>query len=141
MVSLYLSAYLESDLSCFPVAAHQYKAVAEMFLILYDPSPQGGHLNYRSLTLVEDQALQICGSAWTNLDEAARVNAFGPMAFCESRSAELPKEPSLIQPGGRYLHNKRHRNALELLLHECSLPTGWPVAEIIRDLRDHWESN
>jgi hypothetical protein len=89
MVSIYLSVHLESDLSCFPVAAHQYKAVAEIFLILYDPSPQGGHLDYRNLTSVEDQALQICGSAWTNLDEAARVNAFGPMAFCESSLCEI----------------------------------------------------
>jgi hypothetical protein len=137
MVSIYLSVHLESDLSCFPVAAHQYKAVAEIFLILYDPSPQGGHLDYRNLTSVEDQALQICGSAWTNLDEAARVNAFGPMAFCESSLCEL----SLIRPGGRYLRNKGHRNALELLLRECSLPTGWPIADIIRDLRDHWASN
>lgn len=37
----------------------------------------------------EEQALQVCGAAWTNVDEAARVNAFGPMAFCKLRFVRL----------------------------------------------------
>ncbi|KAF3037387.1 hypothetical protein E8E12_008123 [Didymella heteroderae] len=64
------------------VAAQQYRAVAEILLVLYNPSPESGHLSHRNLTVVENQALQICGTAWTNVDEAARVNAFGPLAFC-----------------------------------------------------------
>lgn len=54
-----------------------------MLLVLYDPCPEGGHLSIRSLNFAQEQALQVCGLAWTNTDEAARVNAFGPMAFCE----------------------------------------------------------
>jgi hypothetical protein len=93
---LQLSECRESDLSSFSVAANQYKAVAEMLLVLHDPSPEGGHLSHRSLAFVEDQALQILGTAWTNLDEAARVNAFGPMAFCKSHSAKFLSAPALI---------------------------------------------
>lgn len=37
-----------------------------------------------AVEFAQDQALQVCGLAWTNANEAARVNAFGPMAFCKS---------------------------------------------------------
>jgi hypothetical protein len=66
-----------------PVAAQQYLAVAEILLAVYDPCPDGGHLGRRSLVFAEEKALQVCGLAWTNENDAARVNAFGPLAFCE----------------------------------------------------------
>lgn len=64
------------------MAAQQYRAVAEILLALYDPYPDGGHLSHRSLKFAEEQALQVCGLALTNENDAARVNAFGPLAFC-----------------------------------------------------------
>lgn len=31
---------------------------------------------------IRDKALEVCGLAYTNDNVAARVNAFGPLAFC-----------------------------------------------------------
>ena len=52
-------------------------------LTLYDPCPEGGHLSRRSFDTAQEHALRVCGLAWTNEDIAARVNAFGPLAFCK----------------------------------------------------------
>lgn len=40
--------------------------------------------------------------------------------------------------GGRYLREQSHREGIEQLLRDCSRPTGWPVEDIIRDLRMCW---
>ncbi|KAJ4984949.1 hypothetical protein SVAN01_09555 [Stagonosporopsis vannaccii] len=108
----------------YHVAAQQYLAISEMLLVLYDPYPEGGHLSIRSLDFAQERTMQVCGLAWTNTDEAARVNAFGPMAFC-----------------GRYLRSQKHRETLETLLSECSLATGWPVDDIVSSLREVWATN
>lgn len=39
---------------------------------------------------VLENTLQVCGLAYTNENTAARVNAFGPLAYCECHlSAEI----------------------------------------------------
>ncbi|KAI1616484.1 hypothetical protein EDD36DRAFT_415380 [Exophiala viscosa] len=95
--------------------------VAEIMLALYDPCPTGGHLGPRSFRFAEEQALDICGLAWTNEDDSARVNAFGPLAFC-----------------GRYLSLQHHQKELEEYLLQSSRATGWPVNDIVKDLQVHW---
>jgi hypothetical protein len=35
-----------------------------------------------NISLVRDEALKVCGLAYTNQDVAARVNAFGRLTFC-----------------------------------------------------------
>lgn len=65
------------------VASLQYFAVAEMLLTLFNPSPASGHLGKADLEFAEDRALRICGLAQTNDDVSAKVNAFGPLAFCK----------------------------------------------------------
>ncbi|KAF2998229.1 hypothetical protein E8E13_005566 [Curvularia kusanoi] len=65
------------------IAAQQYLAIAEMLLILNNPRLERESLSQHMSELVQDQALRICGMAWTTADEAAWVNSFGPMAFCE----------------------------------------------------------
>lgn len=65
------------------MAAQQYLAVAEILLRLFNPSPAGGHVGQGDLEFAQDRALKVCGLAWTNDNVPARVNAFGPLAFCE----------------------------------------------------------
>ncbi|KAK6380183.1 hypothetical protein LTS17_005372 [Exophiala oligosperma] len=105
------------------VAAQQYRSVVEILLSLHDPLPLGGHISRRSFAFAEEQALVICGLAWTNDDDSARVNAYGPLAFC-----------------GRYLSQRRHQEALVAFLLKSSNDTGWPVVDIVNDLQDHWAS-
>ena len=75
------------------VAAQQYFAVAEILLMLFNPSPVNGHVSQADLELAGDRALRICGLACTNDDIPARVNAFGPLAFCKAISG-----PCLCRP-------------------------------------------
>jgi hypothetical protein len=58
-----------------------------MLLTLYNPKPARGHLGQADLSFAEDRALRVCGLAATNDDIAARVNAFGPLAFCERHTS------------------------------------------------------
>ncbi|KUJ17910.1 uncharacterized protein LY89DRAFT_30609 [Mollisia scopiformis] len=105
------------------VASEQYYSVTEILLSSCHSSSTS------SIPFQADQnrervvfhALQICGLAYTNDDVSARVNAFGPLAFC-----------------GRYLTETIHRHGLLRMLNEFSKPTGWPVAPIIEDLQEHW---
>jgi len=70
------------------VAAQQYASIAEIFLLIYNPDNDAegkfSHLSIQKKALVQEQSLKVCGMAFTNDNDAARVNAFGPMAFCES---------------------------------------------------------
>ncbi|PMD66235.1 uncharacterized protein K444DRAFT_166965 [Hyaloscypha bicolor E] len=68
---------------------------------------------------MEGYILKICGLAFTNDNVSARVNAFGPLAFC-----------------GRYITLHHQREALVNMLQDVSFPTGWPVQPIIEDLND-----
>ena len=123
------------------VASQQYMAVAEMLLTLFNPSPAGGHLGRADLAFAEDRALRICGLAQTNDDVSAKVNAFGPLAFCKRTFVGWASngEISNMEAGGRYLTHENHRNALTALLIDSSVATAWPVHFILQDLRDCWE--
>ncbi|RDW84382.1 hypothetical protein BP6252_01972 [Coleophoma cylindrospora] len=97
------------------VAAQQYCAIAEILLAIYDPfSPIDREF-------VLEQTLKVCGLAYTNDNVAARVNVFGPLAYC-----------------GKYLQTSRHRQGLMSMLREFALPTAWPVGCIIEDLERCW---
>ncbi len=72
---------------CLAVAAEQYYSVAEILLELSRPlstqTPLSTTATDRSQETVVQHALKICGLAYTNDDVPARVNAFGPLAFCK----------------------------------------------------------
>lgn len=122
------------------VAAQQYFAVAEIMLRLFNPSPVNGHICQADLDFVEDRALRICGLACTNDDVSGKVNAFGPLAFCEtSYTPFFELNELIVLLGGRYLTREHHQIALETLLVGSSTLTGWPVHLIIQDLKHHWE--
>ena len=40
--------------------------------------------------------------------------------------------------GGRYLTQNCHRNALEAMINDFHKPTGWPVGNLIDDLKGFW---
>ncbi|KAH8802480.1 hypothetical protein F5884DRAFT_860843 [Xylogone sp. PMI_703] len=97
------------------VAGQQYCSIAEILLALYDPFAPVDR------EFVLKQTLKVCGLAYTNDNVSARVNAFGPLAFC-----------------GRNLTLTVHREGLKAMLWEFSKPTGWPVHCIINDLEEYW---
>ncbi|KAF2494557.1 hypothetical protein BU16DRAFT_582463 [Lophium mytilinum] len=101
------------------VAARMYAAVAEVLLVLAEPGrglERGG-----GEERVRKYALQVCGLARSNEDVPARVNAFGPLAFC-----------------GRLLRERRHRTGLRDLLANMARQTGWNVDYILKDLYECW---
>ena len=121
------------------VAAQQYFAVAEILLRLFNPSPANGHIRQADLDFAEDRALRVCALACTNEDVSGKVNAYGPLAFCETSYPSFPNETSLMGSlGGRYLTREHHQTALESLLVGSITLTGWPVHLIIQDLKDYW---
>jgi hypothetical protein len=75
------------------VAGEQYLSVAGILLELSKPqqdTPQFGiHGREESQADIEGHVLKICGLAFTNDNISARVNAFGPLAFCKSSSMIL----------------------------------------------------
>lgn len=68
------------------VAGEQYFSITKSLLALSEPlqsAPTWGLTNRESIIpCIRDEALRVCGLAYTNDDIAARVNAFGPLAFC-----------------------------------------------------------
>ncbi|KAF2802204.1 uncharacterized protein BDZ99DRAFT_576908 [Mytilinidion resinicola] len=101
------------------VAARQYAAVAEILLVLSKP---GQALDSEGREMrVQELALQVCGLAFTNEDVPARVNAFGPLAFC-----------------GRFLRESKYRSGLRCLLRNMARQTGWNVDYILKDLYECW---
>ena len=58
------------------VAAMQYYHVANLLLYLFDPQP------HDHTAVILESSLEVCGLADTNNNVSARVNAFGPLAFC-----------------------------------------------------------
>jgi len=72
------------------VAAEQYYSVTEILLALSKPFPDTtastSTEEVQSRDVIIHHALRICGLAYTNDNVSARVNAFGPLAFCMSAS-------------------------------------------------------
>jgi hypothetical protein len=60
--------------------------VAKILLALSKPHMDNSQLRNLDLEqnreLIQENALKVCGLAFTNENIAARVNAFGPLAFC-----------------------------------------------------------
>jgi len=65
------------------IAAEQYFAIAEILLMLFNPLSASGHVTQADLDFAQNHSERVCGLAWTNDDVSARVNAFGPLAFCK----------------------------------------------------------
>lgn len=68
----------------------QYYHVAKVLLYSHDP----GSIDHTGD--IHNAALKICGLANTNRNVSARVNAFGPLAFCESSLEGRPLISSLV---------------------------------------------
>ncbi|KAL1982066.1 hypothetical protein VTN96DRAFT_1779 [Rasamsonia emersonii] len=73
---------------------------------------------------IEHHAVQICALAISNDSNAARVNAFGPIAFC-----------------GVYIRNQQQRRQLLDELQKWEKLTSWPVESIVRVLQTAWEED
>lgn len=73
----------------FPVAAMQYYHTVMSILLLAEPTSAGQNAWHKTEQInnmrrkLESHAIQICGLAISNESNAARVNAFGPICFCE----------------------------------------------------------
>ncbi|KAL1966695.1 hypothetical protein VTN77DRAFT_3892 [Rasamsonia byssochlamydoides] len=79
-------------------------------------------LTPRVVQRIEYHAVQICALAISNDSNAARVNAFGPIAFC-----------------GVYIRNPQQRRQLLDELQKWEKLTSWPVESIVRVLKTAWE--
>jgi hypothetical protein len=90
--SFNLSQFADIYLS---VAGEQYFSLARILLALSEPLPSefdSGIIDREPSTLqVREEALRVCGLAFTNENVAARVNAFGPLAFCSHHPLKSPK--------------------------------------------------
>lgn len=75
------------------MAGEQYCSVADILLALSKPylnTPRFGILGREgSQVAIEGHVLKICGLAFTNENVSARVNVFGPLAFCKFSSMNL----------------------------------------------------
>ncbi|KAI1368919.1 hypothetical protein F5Y08DRAFT_294177 [Xylaria arbuscula] len=74
--------------------------------------------------MLEQIGLEICGIAFTSNDPSVLVNAFGPMAYCAKHIRAEATQHEVV----------RHLVASRKL-------TGWPVQQIISDLRRYWTAN
>ncbi|KAG9628548.1 hypothetical protein KCU64_g17826, partial [Aureobasidium melanogenum] len=69
------------------IAAAQYFLTARTLLLLRNPSTQ-----------IETKDVErLCGIAYTNENKAARVNAFGPMAFCKLPGSKQEQQADFEQ--------------------------------------------
>ncbi|KAK7417712.1 hypothetical protein QQX98_004368 [Neonectria punicea] len=111
-------------LSPWSVSASQYALTAEVLLMLCS------HIGHRRgtegppLDQIKKLSLQICGLAYTNEYEEARVNSFGPLSFC-----------------GRFLTESKHQAALVAMLVDFGEATAWPVQFITTELRKQWSQH
>ncbi|KAG9962738.1 phytanoyl-CoA dioxygenase family protein, partial [Aureobasidium melanogenum] len=69
------------------IAAAQYFLTAKTLLLLQNPDTQ---IDIRDIE-------RLCGIAYTNENKAARVNAFGPMAFCKLPRSEQDQQADMVQ--------------------------------------------
>ncbi|KAI1428777.1 hypothetical protein F5Y12DRAFT_782368 [Xylaria sp. FL1777] len=71
--------------------------------------------------LLEQIGLEICGIAFTSNKPSVLVNAFGPISYC-----------------ARYIRTEAAQQELVRHLMASRKTTGWPVQQIVSDLRQHW---
>ncbi|KAK6007358.1 hypothetical protein QM012_004172 [Aureobasidium pullulans] len=96
----------EWDLQPWHIAAAQYFLAAKTLLMLQNPNTQN-HTN---------DVERLCGIAYTNENRAARVNAFGPMAFSKLSYYRQEMEADSRQAEGFsrvQSNNKRSYNSFE----------------------------
>ena len=74
------------SLITFAVAALQYLSVAKILLAMFRHPMLERSSDVQAFNadheLARQHALRVCGLAYMNDNVAARVNAFGPSAFC-----------------------------------------------------------
>ncbi|KPM35409.1 hypothetical protein AK830_g11156 [Neonectria ditissima] len=111
-------------LSPWSVSALQYALTAEVLLALCSDFGHQRGTERPPHDQIQTLTLQICGLAYTNEYQEARVNSFGPLSFC-----------------GRFLTEYRHQAALEAMLVDFGEETAWPVQFIITELKKRWSQD
>lgn len=102
------------------VAVAQYGLLTESLIYDIAPEPHGKQDSERFL---HEQAVRLCGMAFTSNSPAVLVNSFGPIAHC-----------------GRHIRNPAQQADLIRRLHASGKDTGWPVQRMIDDLNQHWST-
>ena len=100
------------------VAVNQYCLVLNSVLRSINPVAEGNE------AMLHQNAVRLCGLAFTSDSAAVIVNSFGPISF-----------------SCRYLRGKPLQTELIRRLHGCRKETGWPVQRIIDDLERCWSEN
>ena len=100
------------------VAVLQYCLVLDSVLKSINPATEENEAK------LHQNAVRLCGLAFTPDSPAVMVNSFGPISF-----------------SCRYLRGKPLRMELTRRLHGCRKETGWPVQRIIDDLERCWTEN
>ena len=72
---------------------------------------------------MEENAVRVCGLAFTSGNSAVIINSFGPMTYC-----------------GRHIRSKALQSDLVRRLHGCRKDSGWPVQRTIDDLERVWNA-
>jgi len=101
-----------------------YTAIAQYHLVCQSVLASSASASIEVLEVLETNAAQLCGLAFTNGCAAVIVNSFGPMSFC-----------------GRHRRSSALRSELVRRLIACEKETGWPVRRIINDLEQHWSAS
>lgn len=100
------------------VAVFQYCLVLNSVLRSTNPSAE------ENKAMLHQNAVRLCGLAFTSDSPAVIVNSFGPISF-----------------SCRYLRGRPLQMELIRRLHGCRKETGWPVQRIIVDLERCWTEN
>ncbi|KAI1186737.1 hypothetical protein F5B17DRAFT_440880 [Nemania serpens] len=74
--------------------------------------------------LLEHIGLEICGIAFTSNEPSVLVNAFGPISYC-----------------AKYIRTEASRQEVVGQLMASRKTTGWPVQQLVSDLRRHWATD
>lgn len=78
-------------------------------------------MDERRLNVMEENAIRLCGLAFSSDSPSVYVNSFGPMSFC-----------------CRYLRQGAHQTELVRRLYAVRESTGWPVKRMVDELKLHW---
>lgn len=99
-------------------------AVAQYCLVTTSLASQIDRINGHQMAIekhLHNNAVRLCGMAFSSNSPAVLVNSFGPISYC-----------------GRHIQGRPLQADLIRRLHACGKETGWPVGRMIDDLESYW---
>lgn len=100
--------------------------------------------------LLEHIGLEICGIAFTSNEPSVLVNAFGPISYCKFQDWSCFALFNAVTPsvlignqllGAKYIRTEASRQEVVGQLMASRKTTGWPVQQLVSDLRRHWATD